>query len=144
MSPLSSTLLLLVSRAGIKPVRMEPISLSRSRWASLTIRSTARPPQSAARTLGLLASSIRLLTLQSVSCKSFLRAEPFRVSRLTVNSAAWISDPVNHFLGRRGTIFIAAIFSVLAPIGSGLTQKWGQLVACRVSSPYLGSHMSMR
>ncbi|KAH9214579.1 putative polyol transporter 5 [Leptodontidium sp. 2 PMI_412] len=46
--------------------------------------------------------------------------------------AAWISDPVNHFLGRRGTIFIAAVFSVLAPIGSGLTQKWGQLVACRV------------
>ncbi|CZS88271.1 uncharacterized protein RCO7_01226 [Rhynchosporium graminicola] len=46
--------------------------------------------------------------------------------------AAWTSDPVNHFLGRRGTIFIAAIFSVLAPIGSGLTQKWGQLVACRV------------
>ncbi|KAK0103840.1 hypothetical protein ONS96_004950 [Cadophora gregata f. sp. sojae] len=46
--------------------------------------------------------------------------------------AAWISDPVNHFLGRRGTIFLAAIFSVLAPLGSGLTQKWGQLVACRV------------
>ncbi|KAF8850384.1 putative polyol transporter 5 [Acephala macrosclerotiorum] len=46
--------------------------------------------------------------------------------------AAWISDPINHFLGRRGTIFLAAIFSLLAPIGSGLTHKWGQLVACRV------------
>ncbi|RVX71853.1 hypothetical protein B0A52_04252 [Exophiala mesophila] len=45
---------------------------------------------------------------------------------------AWISDPINHFVGRRGTIFIAAIFSLLAPIGSGLTQKWGQLVATRV------------
>jgi MFS family permease len=45
---------------------------------------------------------------------------------------AWLSDPVNELLGRRGTIFIAAIFSVLAPIGSGLTQTWGQLVACRV------------
>ncbi|KAF2852082.1 D-xylose-proton symporter [Plenodomus tracheiphilus IPT5] len=45
---------------------------------------------------------------------------------------AWISDPVNELLGRRGTIFIAAIFSLLAPIGSGLTQKWGQLAACRV------------
>jgi MFS family permease len=44
----------------------------------------------------------------------------------------WLSDPVNELLGRRGTIFIAAIFSVLAPIGSGLTQTWGQLVACRV------------
>ncbi|KAH6683384.1 putative polyol transporter 5 [Halenospora varia] len=46
--------------------------------------------------------------------------------------AAWISDPVNHYLGRRGTIFAAAIFSLLAPIGSGLSQTWGQLVACRV------------
>ncbi|KAF2685316.1 putative MFS monosaccharide transporter [Lentithecium fluviatile CBS 122367] len=45
---------------------------------------------------------------------------------------AWISDPVNEFIGRRGTIFVAAIFSVLAPIGSGLTQSWGQLAACRV------------
>ena len=46
--------------------------------------------------------------------------------------AAWISDPVNDLLGRRGTIFVAAIFSVLAPIGSGLTQNWGQLCATRV------------
>ncbi|KAF2703468.1 MFS transporter [Pleomassaria siparia CBS 279.74] len=46
--------------------------------------------------------------------------------------AAWISDPVNELLGRRGTIFIAAIFSVLAPIGSACTQNWGQLAACRV------------
>lgn len=45
---------------------------------------------------------------------------------------AWISDPINDLIGRRGTIFLAAIFSVLAPIGSGLTQHWGQLAACRV------------
>jgi MFS family permease len=47
-------------------------------------------------------------------------------------SAAWISDPINELVGRRGTIFLAAIFSLLAPIGSGLVQKWGQLVACRI------------
>jgi len=46
--------------------------------------------------------------------------------------AGWISDPVNDLLGRRGTIFVAAIFSLLAPIGSACTQHWGQLVACRV------------
>ncbi|ORX97175.1 MFS transporter [Clohesyomyces aquaticus] len=46
--------------------------------------------------------------------------------------AGWISDPVNEYLGRRGTIFIAAIFSLLAPIGSALTQTWGQLVVCRI------------
>jgi len=46
--------------------------------------------------------------------------------------AAWISDPLNNWLGRRTVIFIAAIFSLLAPIGQGLVQKWGQLVACRI------------
>ncbi|QSZ33018.1 hypothetical protein DSL72_002603 [Monilinia vaccinii-corymbosi] len=45
---------------------------------------------------------------------------------------AWISDPVNHYLGRRGTIFIAAVFSLLAPIGMGCSQTYGQLMACRV------------
>jgi MFS family permease len=47
-------------------------------------------------------------------------------------SAGWLSDPINHRIGRRGTIFLAAIFSLLAPIGSAATQKWGQLVACRI------------
>lgn len=49
-----------------------------------------------------------------------------------MDSVAWLSDPLNHILGRRGTIFLAAIFSLIAPLGSGLTQNWGQLVACRV------------
>lgn len=47
-------------------------------------------------------------------------------------SAGWLSDPINNLLGRRGTIFIAAVFSLLAPIGSALTQKWGELAACRI------------
>ena len=38
---------------------------------------------------------------------------------------------MNNIFGRRGTIFIAAIFSLLAPIGSGLVQHWGQLLATR-------------
>jgi MFS family permease len=46
--------------------------------------------------------------------------------------AGWISDPINHLVGRRITIFIGAIFSLLAPIGSACTQSWGQLVACRL------------
>jgi hypothetical protein len=46
--------------------------------------------------------------------------------------ACWISDPLNHRLGRRITIFIAAIFSLLAPIGSACTQNYGQLIACRI------------
>ncbi|TAQ86026.1 hypothetical protein B7494_g5655 [Chlorociboria aeruginascens] len=46
--------------------------------------------------------------------------------------AAWISDPVNNLLGRRGTIFLAAIFSLLAPIGMGVSQTWGELTICRI------------
>ncbi|KIW90293.1 uncharacterized protein Z519_08937 [Cladophialophora bantiana CBS 173.52] len=46
--------------------------------------------------------------------------------------AGWISDPLNDFLGRRGTIFVGAVFSLLAPIGSACTQHWGQLVATRI------------
>lgn len=47
-------------------------------------------------------------------------------------SAAWISDPVNNFLGRKGTIFIAAVFSLCAPFGQGLSQTVGQLIASRI------------
>ncbi|KAI4723989.1 MFS transporter [Aureobasidium sp. EXF-10728] len=46
--------------------------------------------------------------------------------------AGWISDPLNHWLGRRGVVSIAAIFSVLSPIGMAVTQNWQQLVVCRI------------
>ncbi|KAJ5851619.1 uncharacterized protein N7529_011004 [Penicillium soppii] len=59
----------------------------------------------------------------------FVNATPYITICLFV---AWLSDPLNHILGRRGTIFLAAIFSLVAPLGSGFTQHWGQLVACRV------------
>lgn len=48
------------------------------------------------------------------------------------HSAAWISDPINAVLGRRGTIFLAAVFSLFAPIGQACSQKWGHLVASRI------------
>ena len=53
-------------------------------------------------------------------------------SQLMIHSAAWISDPMNHLLGRRHTIFIAAVFSLFAPIGMAVTQNWEQLMAVRV------------
>ncbi|UKZ58066.1 hypothetical protein TrVGV298_011931 [Trichoderma virens] len=46
--------------------------------------------------------------------------------------AGWISDPLNDWIGRRGTIFIGAIFSLLAPFGMAVSQTWGQLAACRM------------
>ncbi|KAJ5674168.1 Major facilitator superfamily domain general substrate transporter [Penicillium macrosclerotiorum] len=44
----------------------------------------------------------------------------------------WLSDPVNRILGRRGTIFISAVFCVLTPIGSAFTQTWPQLFVVRL------------
>ena len=85
---------------------------------------------------GLWDSSMLHLTSRSASCKRYFSLLSFhRDSSLTnilCNSAGWLSDPINHLIGRKGTIFLAAVFSLLAPIGSALTQTWGQLVACRV------------
>ncbi|KAI1878867.1 hypothetical protein JX265_003044 [Neoarthrinium moseri] len=44
----------------------------------------------------------------------------------------WCSDPLNNYFGRRGTIFISAIFCLLTPIGGALTQNWEQLLATRL------------
>ncbi|PPR02977.1 hypothetical protein CVT26_004921 [Gymnopilus dilepis] len=44
----------------------------------------------------------------------------------------WLTDPLNNFVGRRGTIFIAGIFCTLTVIGSGLAQTWPQLFVCRL------------
>jgi MFS family permease len=44
----------------------------------------------------------------------------------------WLSDPCNSYFGRRGTIFISAVFCVLTPIGGALSQTWAQLFITRV------------
>ncbi|KAI1634594.1 sugar transporter-domain-containing protein [Biscogniauxia mediterranea] len=44
----------------------------------------------------------------------------------------WCSDPLNNLFGRRGTIFISAIFCLLTPIGGAVTQNWQQLLATRL------------
>ena len=43
-----------------------------------------------------------------------------------------MSDPINHYCGRRGTIFISAIFCLLTPIGGAVTQTWEQLFITRI------------
>ncbi|KAI0973168.1 sugar transporter-domain-containing protein [Xylaria arbuscula] len=44
----------------------------------------------------------------------------------------WLSDPLNGYFGRRGTIFISAIFCLITPIGGAVTQNWHQLLATRL------------
>lgn len=59
----------------------------------------------------------------------------------TINSApyiasalfgCWLSDPMNRFFARRGTIFTAAIFCLLSPIGGACAQTWQQLFITRL------------
>lgn len=44
----------------------------------------------------------------------------------------WTSDPINNYLGRRGTIFVSAVFCLLTPIGGALCQTWEQLFITRL------------
>lgn len=107
-----------------------PLTLS---LASLTMPLPAQILLHAPATNGLLDLSMRHLTLPSVFCKSFVMIQAF--SNFNWNSrgsAGWLSDPLNNLLGRKGTIFLAAIFSLLAPLGSAFTQTWPQLVVCRI------------
>jgi len=44
---------------------------------------------------------------------------------------AFIVDPLNHYLGRRGEIFVTALVLTATPIASGFTHSWQQLFAAR-------------
>ncbi|KAF8317882.1 hypothetical protein DL93DRAFT_2165313 [Clavulina sp. PMI_390] len=43
----------------------------------------------------------------------------------------WLTAPLNHYFGRRGTIFITATLSFLTCVWSGVTNSWGHLFAAR-------------
>ncbi|KAF9008009.1 hypothetical protein BDQ17DRAFT_1388925 [Cyathus striatus] len=43
----------------------------------------------------------------------------------------WLTDPLNRWLGRRGTIFVTATFSFLTCIWQGLTNSWQHLFVAR-------------
>ncbi|KAF8995193.1 hypothetical protein BDQ17DRAFT_1250975 [Cyathus striatus] len=44
----------------------------------------------------------------------------------------WLTDPLNHYLGRRGTLFFCGIFCIFSVIGQGFAQTWPQLFVCRL------------
>lgn len=47
------------------------------------------------------------------------------------HSGAFIVDPLNHYLGRRGEIFVTALCLTATPIGSGFARTWQELFAAR-------------
>ena len=59
-----------------------------------------------------------------------LNASPYLSAALV---GCWMSDPLNeHVYGRRGAIFIAALFSFSSVIGAAYVDDWKPLLACRV------------
>ncbi|KAF9484498.1 hypothetical protein BDN70DRAFT_872527 [Pholiota conissans] len=44
----------------------------------------------------------------------------------------WLSDPLNNYFGRRGTIFVCAIFCIFSVLGAAITRSWEQLLVCRL------------
>ena len=58
-----------------------------------------------------------------------VNAAPYFAAALV---GCWMSHPLNHKLGRRGTIFFSAWFCLASVLGSALTTNWPQLFGCRV------------
>ena len=50
---------------------------------------------------------------------------------MSLCSGAWIVDPLNHYFGRRGEIFITGAALVATPIGAGFSRNWQDLFAAR-------------
>jgi MFS family permease len=48
-----------------------------------------------------------------------------------LGSGAFIVDPLNHYLGRRGEIFLTGACLTATPIGSAFAQSWQGLFAAR-------------
>ncbi|OCL08590.1 hypothetical protein AOQ84DRAFT_221733 [Glonium stellatum] len=58
-----------------------------------------------------------------------INAAPYIASALL---GCWLSDPLNNYFGRRGTIFVSAVFCLFSVIGSGCSQNWYQLFVTRI------------
>ncbi|KAL8861920.1 MAG: hypothetical protein Q9178_001790 [Gyalolechia marmorata] len=58
-----------------------------------------------------------------------VNAGPYIASALL---GCWLSDPLNYYFGRRGTIFFSAIFCLFPVIGSAFCQNWQQLFVTRL------------
>ncbi|KEF62636.1 uncharacterized protein A1O9_00609 [Exophiala aquamarina CBS 119918] len=46
---------------------------------------------------------------------------------------AWLSDPINNQLGRRGAIFVGGMFCLLSNLGSTISANWPQLLLFRLT-----------
>lgn len=114
---------------------MEQTCLSRMLWVfqlGLRCREQTFPIQMLRPTNGFKGSSMLLPIWELPSCTSDADACICLVLKTYVSRGCWVSDPLNNYLGRRGAIFISAIFCCLPVIGSALAQTWVQLLITRI------------
>ncbi|KAL1849659.1 hypothetical protein VTK73DRAFT_9832 [Phialemonium thermophilum] len=55
--------------------------------------------------------------------------------------SAWAADPINNYLGRRGTIFLTGLFCVFPVLAQAFTQNWWGLMICRL---FMGLGMGVK
>lgn len=46
--------------------------------------------------------------------------------------AAWLADPLNNWIGRRGVIFLTGLFCIFPVLGQAFTRTWWELLICRL------------
>ena len=71
---------------------------------------------------------INIHTTRGAFIVGLINAAPYLGSAF----GCWFSDPLNSFLGRRGTIFVSANICLWSVFGSAWTQTWQQLLICRI------------
>jgi hypothetical protein len=126
----SSVLLVPPFKDGIRLVQTVPTCLSLRNSVLGTDKPQATPTTTV--TTGSLDLSTLRPTWDLPSCSLLFYCFQL-IQLLTVdNSGCWCSDPINYYLGRRGTIFISAIFCLLTPIGGACSQNWEQLFITRI------------
>ena len=109
--------------AGIRQGQTPPISTGPRNSVSIQ--------KPAPEAIGSMGSSMPRRTLRPLSCKASVVVESAGLT-LSLYRGCWLSHPLNHRFGRRGTIFFSAIFCFLSVIGSAFTRSWPQLFACRL------------
>lgn len=70
---------------------------------------------------------VYFLLLSLFPFSRFVRA---RMTDLSICRSCWLSDPLDKYVARRGTIF-AAVLCCSSVIGAAFTQNWVQLLFCR-------------
>ncbi|KAI0179707.1 hypothetical protein GGR52DRAFT_578273 [Hypoxylon sp. FL1284] len=55
--------------------------------------------------------------------------------------SAWAADPINNWIGRRGSIFVTGLFCIFPVLAQAFTHSWQQLLICRL---FMGLGMGIK